>query len=67
MMEPFLVSANDAASFLGISRAYFYELLSNGRCPIQAIRFGKRRLWRVDLLKQWTLDNCPTSWKAENE
>ena len=58
--EPLLVSAAEACALLGLSRSLFYQLLSSGRIPVASIRFGRKRLWRVDQLRQWTEAGCPS-------
>lgn len=65
-LEPLLISANDAASLLGMSRSLFYQLLSSQRIPLKPVRFGRKRLWRVDELKRWILDNCPANWSDDD-
>lgn len=60
-VDPLLVPASQAAQLLGVSRSFFYQLLSTGRIPIQPVCFGRKRLWNVEKLKQWADDGCPTN------
>ncbi|MBW8015039.1 MAG: helix-turn-helix domain-containing protein [Planctomycetes bacterium] len=66
-LEPLLISADDAAKMLGVSRSFFYEMLSSGRCPVRPVQFSKRRLWRVDLLMAWVQSGCRADWRPKNE
>ena len=63
--QPLLVPAAEAARLCGVSRAFWYSLLSAGRTPVP-IRLGRRTLWRVSELKEWVEAGCPARerWEA---
>lgn len=50
-LEPFAVSAAEAARLLGVSRPKVYELLNRDDFP--AFKLGSRTLISVDGLRQW--------------
>jgi len=54
-----LLSAEDAATLLGVSRSHFYGLHSSGRLGPLPVRLGKRSLWRRDELESWVASDCP--------
>jgi excisionase family DNA binding protein len=43
-IEPLMCSIQDAARAIGISRSFFYQLLSSGELPVKVIRLGRRSL-----------------------
>ena len=58
-MEP-LLSLDQAASLLGLSRGQLYELTRNRSrarqaVPIPVIRLGKRKMFRGTALHEWVL------------
>jgi excisionase family DNA binding protein len=57
-IEPLLISAEDAARLLGISRSKFYELYNSGRLGVLPIKLGRRSLWRVSELREWVESGC---------
>ncbi|MHC4397238.1 MAG: helix-turn-helix transcriptional regulator [Planctomycetota bacterium] len=64
--EPFLVDVPTAARLLCISRSKFYQGLSNGRIPLQAIHFGRKRLYDVEHIKSFVKSGCSPQWRPEN-
>jgi predicted DNA-binding transcriptional regulator AlpA len=58
-IESLLVSASDAASLLGISRALLYQMHSTGELGPLPIPFGRRKLFSVDELRSWVNAGCP--------
>jgi excisionase family DNA binding protein len=63
-IEPLLLRAEQAAALCGLATSTVYQLISSGQfCP--SIKLGKARLWRTDLLRQWTEQNCPPIDKFE--
>ena len=65
MMDKLLISVQDAASMLGMSRSLFYQLLSSGRIPLKAVRFGAKRLYDVEQIKSFVRSGCSASWRAD--
>ncbi len=65
-IEPLLVSPDEAARLLGISRTTFYQFCSSGRIGPMAIKFGRRSLFRLDELREWVASDCPprVKWDA---
>ena len=68
-IEPLLLDIKGAAAALGIGRSLFYQMLSDGRLGPVSIRFGKKRLFRLDELRKWVEGGCPTreKWQAAEE
>lgn len=56
--EPFLVSANDAAARLGISKRLLQSLTTTG--AIGSVKLRRRRLYRLAALEAWVAIGCPT-------
>lgn len=65
MMEPLLADVNMVCRLLNISRSKFYQGLSSGRIPLQAIRFGRKRLYDVEHIKSFVKSGCSPQWRAE--
>lgn len=59
-IEPLLVPADVAASMLGMSRSFFYELLATGRIPVKPVKFGRKTLFSVRDLTNFVNAGCPT-------
>lgn len=60
-----LITVNDTASLLRVSRRQVFKLIASGRCP-EPVRIGRSvRLNRQELL-QWIEAGCPAreEWKA---
>jgi predicted DNA-binding transcriptional regulator AlpA len=57
-IEPLLLRAEQAAALCGLAVSTWYSLMSSGQLP-PSIKLGKARLWRLDILKQWTELDCP--------
>jgi len=56
--KPFLMSLQQAAEFLGLTRSQLYQLTRDRSrvrqaSPIPLIRLGKRIAFRKDALEQW--------------
>ena len=56
-IEPLLISAEDAARLIGVSRSKWYQLHDEGRTP-EAIKIDRRSLLRVSDLKEWVAGGC---------
>lgn len=54
-----LVSSNQAAKYLGVSRAHFYRMHNTGRIPLP-VRLGGCVRWRVDELSAWFEAGMPS-------
>jgi len=54
-----LLSADEAASTLGISRSALYGLHSSGRVP-SPVKLGRRTLWAAGELREWVAAGCPS-------
>ena len=63
--NPLLLSADQAAAFLGIGRSHLYSLHSSGRLPLP-VKLGRRTLWRRDELSAWVAAGCPSRDKWIN-
>jgi len=57
--EKLLISARDAAAMLGISRAFFYGMIATGRLGPAPVKLGRRRLYKIDELRDWCRAGCP--------
>jgi len=66
-VRPLLLSDTQAARVLGIGRTLFLQLDSSGRIP-QAVRLGKRKLWRTRELESWVDMGMPNrdQWRYES-
>ena len=65
-VEPWLVSAHQAATLCGLSPATWYRLASAGRCPAP-LRLSRGCVrWRAEELRDWIAAGCPSrrEWEA---
>ena len=62
-MDALLLSAQDAAELLSITRSHFYALHSSGRLGPLPIQLGRRTLWRREELVNWVAAGCPVREK----
>lgn len=58
-VEPLLVGVSDTAVILGISKPMLYQMISDGRFGLIGIKFGSRRLFPVEEIKNWIQAGCP--------
>ncbi len=56
--EKLLLSDKEAAELLGIGRTLLWGLHSAGKIPLP-VRLGRRTLWNVEELRNWTAAGCP--------
>lgn len=56
--QPLLVSADEAATLVQVSRSTWMKLKASGGLP-KPVRLARRVLWRVDELKAWVNAGCP--------
>ena len=57
--EALLLSAAHAAVACDLSKRTWQKLDAQGRVPIP-IRIGRRKLWALADLREWTARGCPT-------
>ena len=62
-----LVSADTAATLLGISKRLFYSMHSSGKLGPLPIKFGSRSLWRRKELEAWVDGGCKERQQWEGE
>jgi predicted DNA-binding transcriptional regulator AlpA len=60
-----LLSAVETAALLNISRTSLYALHSSGRLPLP-VKLGRRTLWNLEEMKNWTAAGCPARQKWES-
>lgn len=68
-LSPLLLSAEEAATFLGISRRHFYGLHSSGRLGPLPVKLGSSVRWRRDEIETWVAHGCPArqQWQQMKE
>lgn len=59
MNEPLLISTNEAARLLSMSRAKLYEGLSSGTIGPMGFKIGGKRLFDPEELRSWVRSGCP--------
>ena len=66
--QPLLMTAEDAASQLSISKAHFYRMHNAGKIPLP-VRLGGAVRWRVEELRAWIAAGMPSRqrWQAMQE
>lgn len=57
--EALLITADELAVKLSMSTRTLWRLLSAGKLP-EPVRLGGSTRWRVDEVRQWINDGCPT-------
>lgn len=62
--ERLVLSADEVAAALGISRAHLWRLHSSGRLP-KPVRFGRVVRWNKALLERWLEAGAPPRDKWE--
>jgi len=58
--EPILLSVADTAKSLGISKPMLYQMISDGRFGLIGTRFGRKRLFSTEELRNWVQSGCPS-------
>lgn len=56
--RPALISAEDLARMLGVSKRTLWRLLSAQRMP-RPVRLGGSTRWRLDVIRAWIERGCP--------
>lgn len=59
MNEPLLIPANEVSALLGISRTKWMSMADSGKTP-EAVRIGRRVLYRREEILAWVDAGCPT-------
>lgn len=64
IQPPLLISANEAARLIGVSRATWWAHHASGLCPLP-VKLQGRTLWRAAELRAWVNADCPprTRWQ----
>jgi excisionase family DNA binding protein len=65
-ITPLLLSAQQTAALLGISRSHFYSMSSCGTLGLMPVRLGERVLYNRNEIEQWIAAGCPCreKWQA---
>lgn len=58
-MDKLLLTSEEAAEQLGVSRTHFYSLNSSGQLGPMAIKLGECSRWSYAELKAWVDAGCP--------
>ena len=62
IMDRLLLTGEEAAALLGVSRATFYRAAADGEVPEPVALRGSRR-WAREELTDWTRAGCPPRWR----
>jgi len=67
-IEPFLVSAAEAARLCGVSRSLWWSMHSAGAVPLP-VKLSHRTLWRAEELRRWVQAGCESRarWMQEGQ
>ena len=65
LSEPLLITAADFARLLQISTRTLWRLRSAGELP-QPVRFGGAIRWRLEEVRKWIGEGCPSPQSREN-
>ncbi len=57
MLEPFAVSASEAARLCGISRSKWFQLKDEGRTP-EPFYIDRRVLWKTEDIRAFVANGC---------
>lgn len=66
-MQSLLLSAEDAATLLGIGRSLFSSMHSSGRLGPLPVKLGRRVLWNRKELELWVDVGCPARLQWRNK
>ncbi len=64
IVEPLLMGSAVAARVTGMSARSCQRLAAEGAVP-EPITFGRKRLWRLDELREWVALGCPSRERFE--
>ena len=56
--EKLLLSADDCAAVLGISRSTWYAMYQSGKTPL-GLKLNRCHRWSADELRAWVAAGCP--------
>ena len=56
--EAMLISAEELANLLGVSKRHVWRLLSRGDL-IEPIKIGSTTRWPLDAVREWIATGCP--------
>ena len=63
-VEPLLVNGDAAGRLVGISGRSWRRLAAEGNVP-PPVKLGNRVLWRLQDLRSWASDRCPSGERWE--
>ena len=56
--EKIVLTADECAAVLGISRSTWYQMFQGGKTPI-GVKLNRCRRWSSEELKKWVAAGCP--------
>jgi len=59
-VDPLLLTVDEVATALGMSRSTFYRLLSSGKIGPSPVQLSGKSLFRRRELEEWVAADCPT-------
>lgn len=64
-----LVTCDEAAELLSLGRSLLFEMVADGRLGPEPVRFGRKSLFVLAELCDWTQARCPgrTAWLRMRE
>jgi len=65
-VEPMLVTAHDVAKLLQVSLRSVWRMRSAGCLPMP-VRVGSSVRWRIDEIRIWITEGCPSPSARNNE
>lgn len=57
---PQMITVNELAATLGMSKRTIWRLLASGQIP-EPVRVGGGTRWRLDEIRNWIDQGCPTN------
>lgn len=64
--EPALITANQLACMMQISLRTLWRLRSSGLLP-EPVKLGSSTRWRLNEVRQWIAQGCPSQVNANND
>lgn len=62
---PQMITVNELATTLGMSKRTIWRLLASGRIP-EPVRVGGGTRWRLDVIRNWIDQGCPIKGNPAN-